>query len=346
MSLRRLATWLTVAFVGVVMIAALVVGLLPDEQGERAATTTADEQGEGAATTTADALTGTQAQYAPRPFLVDLATGEMTLLAESLAGGAIAFVPSPDGTRLAFDQCSSALCSLTDAMKVANIDGSGVRMVESPKGLHAGAARWSPDSTRLVYQEREAETIEFGNLVVEDLASGRRMQVTDFKPGTGAGWYFLWPRFSPDGQNIIFHFPRSSNLTPRFDVWSVPVTGGKLKLVLRDASFPVPFPDGKRIAYVPGARGFDDHSIAIADSHGSRPRTLVKTDESIWWPSVSPDGSKIAYSTSASGWASPSGKINVVKVSTGATTVVAKGTSAEWLDDDTLIISPCCVYFD
>jgi hypothetical protein len=33
----------------------------------------------------------------------------------------------------------------------------------------------------------------------------------------------------------------------------------------------------------------------------------------------------------------------VVKVSTGATTEVAKGTSAEWLDDDTLIISPCCL---
>jgi Tol biopolymer transport system component len=340
MSLRRLATWLTVAFVGVVMIAALVVGLLPDEQVERAATTTADEQGERLVTTTAEALTGAEAQPAPRPFLVDLATGEMTLLAESLATWANSYVPSPDGTRLVYD-CSSEQCSDT-AMKVANIDGSGVRTVESPKGLDLGEARWSPDGTKLVYQEREDGTDEFGNLIVEDLASGRRTQVTDFKPGSEATWWFLWPCFSADGRSVIFHSPRSSNWLTKFDVWSVPVTGGKRKLVLRDASFPAPFPDGKRIAYLPGAANLIEHdSIAIADSHGSRPRTLVKTDEFIGEPSVSPDGSKIAYSTTAQPHASnPLSTIHVVEVSTGATTAVAQGTSAEWVDDDTLIIQP------
>jgi Tol biopolymer transport system component len=60
---------------------------------------------------------------------------------------------------------------------------------------------------------------------------------------------------------------------------------------------------------------------------------LVKTDESILWPSVSPDGSRIAYAINDT-------TIYVVKVSTGATTAVAKGSTAEWLDDDTLIISP------
>jgi Tol biopolymer transport system component len=327
MSLRGLATWLTLAFVGVVAIAALIVALLPDERGERAATASADEQGEQVVTTTTDALTGAETQPVPPPFLVDLATGEMTQLAETIPGAANAYVPSPDGTRFAYDQW------------VSNIDGSGVRTVESPKGLHADATRWSPDGTTLVYQEREDETNEFGNLVVEDLASGRRTQVTDLKPGSGASWYVLWPRFSPDGQNVIFHFPRSSDIASKFDVWSVPVSGGKPNLVLRDASFPVPFPDGKSIAYVPGARGFEGHSIAIAGSHGSRPRTLVKTDESIWWPSVSPNGSRIAYSTyptNALDW----GTIHVVKVSTGATTEVARGCCAEWLDDDTLIIGP------
>jgi Tol biopolymer transport system component len=345
MLLRRLATWLTVAFVGVVVIAALVVGLLPDEQGERAATAAADEQDVRAATATAEALIGAEAQPGTRPFLVDLATGEMTLLAQSLAGGALAFVPSLDGTRLAFDQCSSAFCSPTDAMKVANIDGSGVRTVESPKGLRAGAARWSPDGTKLVYQERKAGTRQFGNLVVEDLASGRRTQVTDFKPGTAAGWYFLWPRFSADGQNVIFHLVRSSNDAAKFDVWSVPVTGGKPKLVLRAASFPVPFPDGETIAFIPSTADVPGHSIVIADYRTARRRTLVETDESVWWPSVSPDGSKIAYSTNASASVSPAGTIHVVEVSTGATTSVAKGTSAEWLDDNTLIVSPCCAYY-
>jgi hypothetical protein len=35
--------------------------------------------------------------------------------------------------------------------------------------------------------------------------------------------------------------------------------------------------------------------------------------------------------------------VYVVEVATGASTIVAKGSSVEWLDDDTLIIAP---YFE
>jgi Tol biopolymer transport system component len=321
-----LTTWLTAVFVGVVIIAALVVELLPDEHVERAAKASADEQSEQVVTPTAEALAGAEAQPVPPPFLLDLATGELTQLAESLADAISAYVPSPDGTRLVYEPRDETF------EKIANIDGSGVRTVESPKGLAAFSARWSPDGTKLVFQEQEADTNEFGNLVVEDLASGRRTQVTDLKPGSGSPWFFLWPRFSADGQNIIFQLTRRPPSASKFDVWSVPVTGGKPTLVLRDASWPVPFPDGKSIAYVPGARGFESYSIAIADSNSSRPRTLVR-DQLITWPSISPDGRKIAYTTNDD-------TIHVVKVARGTTTVVAEGSAAEWLDDDTLIINP------
>jgi TolB protein len=326
-----LATWLTLAFVGVVIVAALVVELLPDEHIERAATASADEQSEQLVTATAEPLP------VPPPFLLDLATGEMTQLAESLADATDAYVPSPDGTRLVYKQRLAG--SYPEV--IANIDGSGVRTVESPKGLDTFATRWSPDGTKLVYQEREDGTERFGNLVVEDLASGRRTQVTHLKPGSGASWWFLWPHFSADGRSVIFHFPRSSDSASKFDVWSVPVTGGKPTLVLRDASWPVPFPDGNSIAYVPGARGlYEDHSLAIADSDGSRPRILVETDEPLLWPSISPDGSKVAYTASTYAVAGDDNTIHVVNVATGEDTAVAKGSAAEWLDDDTLIINP------
>jgi len=117
------------------------------------------------------------------------------------------------------------------------------------------------------------------------------------------------------------------------------VNGGKPELVLRDASFPVPFPDGKTIAFVPGAQGFSGQSIAIADLDASRRRTLVEATDAIWWPAISPDGTRIAYVDGTTAWDS-FGSVHVVEVSTGASTKVADGRTAEWLDDDTLIVNP------
>jgi hypothetical protein len=47
---------------------------------------------------------------------------------------------------------------------------------------------------------------------------------------------------------------------------------------------------------------------------------------------MSPEGSRIAYQDGSS--------IYVVDVSTGESSRVADGNLAEWLDDDTLIVSP------
>jgi Tol biopolymer transport system component len=134
---------------------------------------------------------------------------------------------------------------------------------------------------------------------------------------------------------VLFHLPRDSASSTKLDVWSVPVDGGKAELVLRNASFPVPFPDGETIAFVPGASGFTGTRIALVDSEGS-PRTLVQANDAIWWPAVSPDGSRIAYVDGGT-------SVYVAEVSTGESTKVAEiaGVSgaAEWLDDDTVIVS-------
>ena len=226
-------------------------------------------------------------------------------------------------------------------MTVANVDGSGARTIEDPKGKSILGARWSPDASKLVYQEGITFTSGLplvGNLVVKDRASGRRTQVTDLEL-TRAGWFFLWPRFSDDGRRVIFHLPRREDSASKFDVWSVPVNGGKPKLVLRDASFPVPFPDGKTIAFVPGARGFYGQSIAIADLDGSRRRTLVEATDAIWWPAISPDGTKIAYVDGIRPWELLRLRLRRRGLN-GASTRVADGRTAEWLDDDTLIVNP------
>ena len=295
----------------------------------------------------ANASPATPSVTAPGPFLLDLRTGERTPLAENLGGG-LNYVPSPDGTRVVFGTC----CSSTDAVTVANIDGTDAHKLAAPEGLNYYGPRWSPDGTKLVYQERDgggdtALTGDVGNLFVEDLPSGRRTQVTDLKL-TRAWWWFLSPSFSPDGRNILFHLPRGRSETTRWDVWSVPVAGGESTLVLRNASFPVLsadqiLPNGVRVAYVsPWPSDFAGHSIMAA-----RPlpppklsdvrQTLVEANDSIAFPTLSPDGSRIAYQDADSIYVF---ELGIGGLGNGESSKMADGYSAEWLDDDTLIVAP------
>jgi hypothetical protein len=137
---------------------------------------------------------------------------------------------------------------------------------------------------------------------------------------------------------VIYHLPRNSAETTRWDVWSVPVTGGEPTLVLRNAAFPMlraEGPEGLRIQFVlPRPNDFSGLSIMTGRPvPGSDIRqTLADAPSSIWWPTMSPDGNKIAYQVGGSTY--------VVDVNTREVSKVADGSTAEWLDNDTLIVAP------
>jgi Tol biopolymer transport system component len=275
------------------------------------------------------------------PFFLDLRTGARTPLPKAIVPEGVgdrvivSYTVSPDGTRIAYQTCHTGACSKADEMAVADIDGNDVRSLRVPEGLNGYAPHWSPDGTKIVYQLRNgaSDGLDLGNLFVQDLSSGQTTQLTDLELST-AGWWFMSPRFSPDGRDVIFHLARDSSATTKFDVWSVPVTGGEPTLVLRNALFPMVLPDGEGIAFVkPSGVDLSGGRISIADAQGSR-RTLVKANVAIVFPTMSPDGSRIAYSDG--------GSIYVVDVATGESSKVADGDydNAEWLDDDTLIVAP------
>jgi dipeptidyl aminopeptidase/acylaminoacyl peptidase len=326
-SRRRKAGALTLVAAIAVVAVVWIVGI----RGGENTTTPADEPG----TVAPGGVSG--------PFFLDLRTGDKTPLPKAIvpegvgAGVSVFYTASPDGTRIAYNTCHPGGCSKADDMVVAAIDGSDARSVRLPEGLNGYAPHWSPDGTKIVYQLRNGASLDLGNLFVQDLSSGQTTQLTDLKRST-AGWWFMSPRFSPDGQSVIFHLARDSSATTKFDVWSVPVTGGEPALVLRNALFPMVLPAGEggrddRIAFVKPS-GFDlsGDRISIADAEGSR-RTLVEANVAIGFPTMSPDGSGIAYQDG--------GSIYVVDVSTGESSKVADGyyDNVSWLDDDTLIVT-------
>jgi Tol biopolymer transport system component len=262
------------------------------------------------------------------PYFLDLGTGERTPLADEIADpSVVSYVPSPDGTQLAFYTC----CSADDQMTIANADGSDAQELTTAPGLNAYGPAWSRDGTKLVYQEKDGNTDELGALVVVDLATGEHTQVVDFGDAR-AGWWFTSPRFSADGEHVLYQYKDGAAITS--DVYSVPVTGGEPTVLIENASYPLPVGDGSEIAFVTANAadlGGDSISIVRADGTGT-PRTLVEAQSLILRPTVSPDGTRLAYPDGGAMW--------VVDVATGESTEVSEGGyTVDWVDDDTLVVS-------
>ncbi len=253
------------------------------------------------------------------PYFHDLDTGARTAL--NSVENAYDFQPSPDGMRMLFYQ--------GDALSIANADGSGVIAIDVQGGLEWRGARWSPDGTRIVYQEREGDDVDVGNLFVHEVATGRRTQVTDLDLTT-TGYFWLAPSFSPDGQTVVFHLARDGLIYPGFDVWSVPVTGGDPELLVEDAVWPMYLPDGG-LVYVTSSGDMVGDALVIAAVDGST-RTLAEAVDGITGVTVSPNGARVAYLDE---------QVHVVEVESGEATTLEGTDDAgtwEWVDDDTLLI--------
>ena len=320
--MHRHARWLALAVL-------LVLGACG--QGQEAADPTGP-------TTTASEPSATPATVAPEvptgAFYLDLRTGTKTPLPSTSIEGdpgvrfddGYYYVPSPDGSRIYWESPG------TTASAVARSDGSQGRRLDPTGAIDYYAGGWSPDGTKIVYQRRDSSGDDFGNLVVEDLASGRTTRITDLEQSSldVDGWWYLAPTFSPDGRDVIFQLPRAVSSGIKWNLWSVPVTGGEPTLLVRNAA-QATTSGGPTYSFVrPMLTFFNGSSLVIAAPDGFR--TLVEAASGIFEPKMSPDGSRIAYADG--------GSIYVVDVSTGEASAVAEGRMAAWVDDDTLIVAP------
>jgi hypothetical protein len=282
------------------------------------------------------------AQWKASSFLLDIRTGQRSALPAGLVEGfslkdtfVWSYLPSPDGTRVvASNWCGNNTCG--DRIAVGNIDGSDVRTITPPAGRRMSEISWSPDSTKIVYRSAAIGTDnDLGELFVEDVTTGAQTQITHLERGATRGAWMVAPTFSADGQTVLFMLPKSDRCCPS-DVWSVPVTGGEPTLMITDAAFPAPLPDGKTIAYLYG--GLQTISVASIDDPGSA--RFLNPGDTIIGLGSSPDGTRLLYGLPGGPPPEDPGGLNMVDIDTGAVeTVVHGAVNAGWLDNDTLIVT-------
>lgn len=105
------------------------------------------------------------------------------------------------------------------------------------------------------------------------------------------------PDISPDGKRVVFRVFRSWRQDE--GIWSVPVTGGEPKLLVKGGYVPRFSPDGKRIAFTALERNAGHIFVIPAD--GGVPEQLDYGVDEANCPVWSPDGSEIVFAGQAAG---------------------------------------------
>jgi len=252
---------------------------------------------------------------------LNVATGKQSPVLANISGARLADV-SPDGKALAWNTC----CGF-DGLFVTQLDGSSVPQRITPENLDGYDPTWIDDDT-ILFQGRSAGTEALGDLYVANVSTGKLNVVTEL-PQDSRGAWIVASDISPDGTTVLFHLPRGKPSHETWDLWTAPLAGGRPTLLRKDAGFASYAPDGS-IVFLDHPFAFVSKQIWVMDGDGTNARPLVK-DGTFSWPSVSPDGTMIAYGNE--------GSVEIVDNTTGHVTPFdALGEAPVWDGNNTLIV--------
>jgi Tol biopolymer transport system component/predicted Ser/Thr protein kinase len=151
---------------------------------------------------------------------------------------------------------------------IASTTSSGRLVLLAGSDRQAYDPALSPDGKMIAYvAEGDAGRVD---LVVSRVAGGGRVSLTSDEAVEGH------PRFSPDGERILFDRRRPGADVPELCV--VPALGGDVSVLLPGAVEPAWSPDGSRIAFIRVERGGKRGALVTTRSDGSEPRILLPID--------------------------------------------------------------------
>jgi len=190
----------------------------------------------------------------------------------------------------------------------ANADGSNIINLTNSDGYDAEGSYSSDGSKILFASNREAysrtltqaeqklfddDSSYFMDLFVMDADGSNVKQLTN-SPGYDGGPFFspdnsevVWRRFNPDGNSA--------------EIWTMGIDGGNQRQLTSDAMVawgPYYHPSGDYIIYSSNVLGHANFELFLIDAEGTNtPVRVTNTDGTDILPVFSPDGSRLAWST-------------------------------------------------